>query len=255
MKLADFRNLDTGNFGAWPMAVKLTFATLLVILICVAGWYFQIRHQQQSLARVASEEIELRRDFETKQGRVVNLDAYRAQFAEMQEMFRQMVRQLPSRTEMPELLVDISQSALAAGIDTQLFEPGPESAKDFYAEKPISIRMIGDYHQFGDFISRLAALSRVVVLDINNVTPDQTGITRTRGSRFGAAARPGPARRGAGSTPTPSAPAAPGQALRLEGTIRTYRYLDEDEQAAQQEAAEAAAAASRPGTRARQGRR
>jgi type IV pilus assembly protein PilO len=231
MKLADFRNLDTGNAGAWPQGVKLTFAALLVILICVAGWYFKIRHQQEHLARVAREEIDLRRDFETKQGRVVNLELYRAQLAEMDEMFRQMVRQLPSRTEMPELLVDISQAALAAGIDTQLFEPGPETPRDFYAEKPISVRMVGDYHQFGDFISRIASLSRVVILDMNNVTPEVNPTAGNRGARRATAVA-----------------ATPGQALRLEGVVRTYRYLDEEEQA-QLESAEEAAAAQGAGSR------
>lgn len=225
MKLADFRNLDTGNVGAWPQGVKLTFAALVVVLICVAGWYFKIRHQQEQLVRVAREEIDLRRDFETKQGRVVNLEAYRAQLAEMDEMFRQMVRQLPSRTEMPDLLVDISQAALAAGIDTQLFEPGPETPRDFYAEKPIVVRMVGDYHQFGDFISRIASLSRVVILDMNNVAPETSTAPGARGS----------ARRAA------VVAAQPGQALRLEGVVRTYRYLDEDEQAQLQTAEEAAA--------------
>jgi type IV pilus assembly protein PilO len=132
-------------------------------------------------------------------------------------MFRQMVKQLPSATEMPELLVDISQSALAAGIDTQLFSPGGETAKDFYAEKPITVRMIGDYHQFGDFISRVAALSRVVILEVRDITPEAAA-TASRGR---AAVRRG------GAPVTTGA----GGALKLEGTIRTFRYLDEAEQA------------------------
>lgn len=229
MKLADFRNLDTGNVGAWPEGVKYTFAVLLVLLIIAAGWYFKISAQQSELERVAREEMDLRRDFETKQGRVVNLDAYREQLAEMDAMFQQMVKQLPNKTEMPELLVDISQSALAAGIDTQLFEPGPETPRDFYAEKPITVRMVGDYHQFGDFISRIAALSRVVVLEMSNIVPDTGEQRPARGARRGAA----------------QTLAAAGGPLKLDGIVRTYRYLDEEEQAQLAAAEEAAAGARR----------
>ena len=226
MKLADFRNLDTSNVGAWPEGVKYTFAVLVVLLILAAGWYFKVRSQQEHLDRVEREELDLRRDFETKQGRVVNLDAYREQLAEMDAMFQQMVRQLPNKTEMPELLVDISQAALAAGIDTQLFEPGPETPRDFYAEKPITVRMVGDYHQFGDFISRIAALSRVVVLEMSNIVPDAGDQRSTRGVRRSAA----------------QPLASTGGALKLDGIIRTYRYLDEEEQAQLAAAEEAAAA-------------
>lgn len=229
MKLADFRNLDTSNIGAWPQGVKLTFAFLVVLLICLGAWYFQIRPQQEQLERLGHQEQTLRRDFETKQGRVVNLQAYRDQLATMDDMFQQMVRQLPSRTEMPDLLVDISREALSAGIDTQLFEPGPETPRDFYAEKPITIRMVGSYHQFGDFISRVAALSRVVVLDLRTVVPESAPAGGRGGARRG----------GRGS----AAVTPPGGALRLEGLIRTYRYLDEDEQA--QVAAEATPAPAR----------
>lgn len=232
MKLADFRNLDGSNIGAWPEGVKYTFAVLLVLVILAAGWYFKISAQQDELERVAREEMDLRRDFETKQGRVVNLDAYREQLAEMDAMFQQMVKQLPNKTEMPELLVDISQSALAAGIDTQLFEPGPETPRDFYAEKPITVRMVGDYHQFGDFISRIAALSRVVVLEMSNVAPDAGEQRPTRGARRGAA----------------QALASAGGPLKLDGIVRTYRYLDEEEQA-QLAAAEEAAATQGAGRR------
>lgn len=222
MKLSDFRNLDTSNIGAWPEGVKYTFAVLLVLLIVAAGWYFKISDQQDQLERVAREELDLRRDFETKQGRVVNLDAYREQLAEMDEMFRQMLRQLPSKTEMPDLLVDVSQTALAAGIDTELFEPGPETPRDFYAEKPITIRMIGNYHQFGEFISRVAMLPRVVILTMHDISLQPSdNPSANRGARRGAA-------------PVLAA----GGPLKMEGTVRTYRYLDEDEQAQLAEAEE-----------------
>lgn len=231
MKLSDFRNLDTSNVGGWPLGVKLTFCVVLIIVIGGLTWYFKISTQIEQLERLARQELDLRRDFETKQGRVVNLEAYRQQLATMDDMFQQMVRQLPSRTEMPELLVDISQSALSAGIDTQLFEPGPETMRDFYAEKPITVRMVGNYHQFGDFISRIAALSRVVVLDLRVVVPEGAPATARTGASRPAARRPG----GRGA-----AVDRPGGPLRLEGIIRTYRYLDDEEQAQVAAAAEEA---------------
>ena len=125
----------------------------------------------------------------------------------MEELLRQMVRQLPSKTEMPDLLVDVSQTALSSGIDTELFEPGPETPKEFYAEKPIKLRMVGSYHQFGAFVSGVASLPRVVILtmhDINLKPKEKTG---------------GNVRSGA---------------LELSGTVKTYRYLDETEVQAQQ---------------------
>jgi type IV pilus assembly protein PilO len=214
MKLSDFSNLDTSNVGSWPAGVKYTFAALLVALICVAGWYFKISDQQAELERVAYEEQGLRDDFRKKQGRVVNLEAYREQLAAMKVMFQELVQQLPNATEMPKLIENISQSALQAGIDTQLFSPGAETKRDFYAEKPISVRMIGDYHQFGDFVSHIAALSRVVILELTSLSPQPVNQQdANRGVRRGATA-------GSGT-------AAP---LRLEGTIRTFRYLDEAEQ-------------------------
>jgi len=219
VKLSDFRNLDTSNIGSWPAGVKYTFATLLVILICFLGWYLQIRNQQATLESVAAKEQALRAEFTTKQGRVVNLQAYRDQLAEMDQMFNEMVKQLPSATEMPNLLLEISREALGAGIDTQLFSPGPEAKRDFYAETPITVRMIGDYHQFGDFISRVAALSRVVIMEVREIVPEAAASPRARGN----------ARRGAPIT------TSAGGALKLEGTIRTFRYLDQNEQAQLQE--------------------
>jgi type IV pilus assembly protein PilO len=121
-------------------------------------------------------------------------------------MLRQLLRQLPSKTEMPELLVDISQTAQSAGLETDLFKPGPETAKDFYAEKPIELRFTGTYHQFGTFISGVASLPRVVILTLHDVslTPKE------------------PAKDGAASS----------EQLVLQGTVKTYRYLDDEESAA-----------------------
>ncbi|HMM57095.1 MAG: fimbrial protein [Xanthomonadales bacterium PRO7] len=196
MKLSDFRNLDFNNIGGWAQGVKLTFCTLLFGLIVLAGWWFMISDQQDDLKQRQGQEIGLRKEFSDKQAKVVNLEALKQQLDEMRDMLRQLLRQLPSKTEMPELLVDISQTALSAGLQTQLFQPGPESIKEgFYAEKPIQLRMMGTYHQFGAFISGVAALPRVVILTMHNVS---------------------------------LRPVAGGQ-LSLEGTVKTYRYVEEDE--------------------------
>jgi len=202
MKLSDFRNLDRNNIGAWPTGVKLTFCTILFGLLVLGGWYFFISDQQDQLQTKQGQENNLKKDFADKQAKVVNLEALQQQLDEMRDMLRQLLRQLPSKTEMPELLVDISQTALSSGIDTQLFQPGPETVKEgFYAEKPIQLRMLGSYHQFGKFISGVAALPRVVILTMHDVS----------------------------LKPTDAKALANGQLL-LEGTVKTYRYVEDDEE-------------------------
>jgi type IV pilus assembly protein PilO len=201
MKLSDFRNLDRNNIGGWPQGVKMTFCIILFALILLGGWYFFITDRQDELQQKQGQETQLKKEFSEKQAKVVNLDALRTQLDEMRDMLRQLLRQLPSRTEMPELLVDISQTALSTGIDTQLFKPGPESVKEgFYAEKPIQLKMVGTYHQFGNFISGVAALPRVVILTMHDVS----------------------------LKPSDSKAATAGQ-LTLEGTVKTYRYVEDDE--------------------------
>ncbi|HEU4662725.1 MAG TPA: type 4a pilus biogenesis protein PilO [Dokdonella sp.] len=210
----DLRNLDRNNIGAWSKSVKFFFAAIIVALILFLGWYFKISAQQEELKSAQAKEATLKKEFADKQGKVVNLDAYRKQLVDMEEMLQTMLRQLPSRTEMPDLLNNITQAALSAGIETQLFQPGAETMKDFYAEKPIQIKMIGTYHQFGTFISNVASLPRVVILTMHDVSLK-------------------PATSGVGQK------AVPGGPLLLEGIVKTYRYLDDDEQAAVQAAARA----------------
>jgi type IV pilus assembly protein PilO len=202
----DLRNLDRHNVGGWPKAIKLFFTIVLFALVVLGGWYAEISTQQDDLASAESKEENLKVEFSGKQAKSANLEALEQQLTEMQDMLRTLLRQLPSRTEMPELLIDISQTALAAGIETELFQPGPETPKDFYAEKPITLRMVGTYHQFGTFISGVASLPRVVILTLHDVslspkTADKNGVSS-------------------------------GQ-LVLQGTVKTYRYLEDDEAAAQ----------------------
>jgi type IV pilus assembly protein PilO len=197
MKLSDFRNLDFQNAGAWPQGVKFVFCALLFGLLVLGGWYFIVYDQQEDLSRRQTQEEQLKREFHEKQGKVANLAALKQQLDDMRDILRQLLRQLPSKTEMPGLLVDISQTALSAGLETQLFQPGAESVKEgFYAEKPIALRMVGTYHQFGTFISGVAALPRVVILTMHNVSLRPVGRS--------------------------------GQ-LMLQGTVKTYRYVEDDE--------------------------
>ena len=213
----DLRNLDRHNVGGWPKSVKVFFGSIIVVLILFLGWYLQISSQQDELESLRQKEVTLKKDFSDKQAKVVNLEAYRKQLDDMTEMLQTMLRQLPSKTEMPDLLNDISDAALGAGIETQLFQPGAEVMKDFYAEKPIQLKMLGTYHQFGNFISSVAALPRVVILTMHDVS-----------LRPVAATPPG------ASAKEPGA----GQLL-LEGTVKTYRYLDDEEAAKVQHPVEA----------------
>ncbi|HET7299673.1 MAG TPA: type 4a pilus biogenesis protein PilO, partial [Oleiagrimonas sp.] len=205
MKLIDdLRNLDRNNVGGWPKSVKVFFMVLLFGVVILGGWYFKVSSQQDDLASAAQKETKLKQEFAQKQAKAVNLNALEKQLADMKDMLHQLLRQLPSKTEMPQLLVDISQTALAAGIDTEVFEVKGENTKDFYAEQPIGLKMVGTYHQFGTFISDVASLPRVVILTMHNVS-----LTPLHGKP------------GKGDT-------ADGRLLVLQGTVKTYRYLDDD---------------------------
>jgi type IV pilus assembly protein PilO len=198
--LNDFRQIDFTDLGSAPTTVRYTLLTLLLIVILVAGYYLLISDKWDELEQVKQQEFALRSDFENKQQKAANLEAYEAQLEEMRELLQTMFRQLPSKTEMDKLLVDVSQTALAAGIDVQLFQPLAESPRDFYAERPISVRMLGDYHQFGDFVSGVASLPRVVILTMHDIS------LRKASGRDAGSGR-----------------------LVLEGQVKTYRYIDEAE--------------------------
>jgi type IV pilus assembly protein PilO len=194
------RNLDTSNPGGWPQSVKVFFCSVLALVILFLGWYLFVRDQQAALKELERKEADLRLQFEERQKKAVNLEPLKQQLAEMEVMLQQMLRQLPSKTEMPDLIVDISQTALATGIQNELFQPQPEIKKEFYAEKPIALRMVGTYHQFGAFVSGVASLPRVVIMTMHDISLKP---------RDGTA-----------------------DSLVLEGTVKTYRYLDENETAA-----------------------
>ena len=162
MTLDELKNLDPNNIGAWPWPVKI-----VVIIIACAGlgyatYHYDVSVQQQDLAKVESKEQELRKTFETKQRKAANLEPLKQQMKEMEQSFGDMLRQLPNQTEVAGLLVDISQTGLATGLEFDLFKPGNEIPSEFYAELPIDIRVVGNYHQFGEFVSGIAALPRIV---------------------------------------------------------------------------------------------
>ena len=204
MKLLDeLRSLDRNNIGGWSTSVKTFFTVVVVLLVLGMGWYAYVSGQQDELEGLVQKEETLKREFSEKQAQSVNLEALQQQLNEMQDMLRQLLRQLPSKTEMPELLVDISQTALSAGLEIELFQPGPEQPKDFYAEKPINLKMVGTYHQFGTFISGVASLPRVVILTMHDVSLTPQGGVGKDGTSNGR--------------------------LVLQGTVKTYRYLEDDE--------------------------
>jgi type IV pilus assembly protein PilO len=203
--LDDLRSLDRNNIGGWPKSVKTFFTALLFLVIILLGWYVFISDQQDSLQSLAGKEETLKKEFSEKQAKSVNLEALQQQLDEMKDMLRQLLRQLPSKTEMPELLVDVSQTALSAGLQQELFQPGTEVPKDFYAEKPIQLKMIGTYHQFGAFISGVASLPRVVILTMHDVSLTPL------------------------NPPAKGTEPSPNQLLVLQGTVKTYRYLDDSE--------------------------
>jgi type IV pilus assembly protein PilO len=205
-KLKEFieqlRNLDPNEPGRWPLSVRVGTIVLLFVIAAAAGyWYFVWKAKRPELLEARAQETELWSTLEAKARKAANLQAYKDQLAEMEKSFGAMLRQLPDKTEVPNLLVDISQSGLAAGLEEKLFQPQAEVRKDFYAELPISIRLTGTYHEMGNFASGIAALPRIVTLHDFEITP------------AGRDARSG----------------IPGD-LNISVTAKTYRYLEEDEQ-------------------------
>src|SRR5271170_2358452 len=166
------RTLDPRDVGRWPLAIR-AFFVLLIFMVCTAfAWYMFVWNDDRPvLQKAEADELDLRSQFENKQQRAANLDAYKAQLGEMERSFGAMLRQLPGKTEVPNLLVDISQTGLAAGLQEKLFQPGSEKGNGFYAELPIKIKLVGSYHDFGNFVSGIAALPRIVTLHDIQISP------------------------------------------------------------------------------------
>jgi len=195
----ELQNLDVNDIGRWPFVFRAIFVALAFAIATAGGvYYFVMEQKMPVLERAENTELELRRDFEAKQRKAANLNAYKEQLADIERSFGTMLQQLPGKTEIPNLLVDISQTGLAAGLDEKLFKPENEINKGFYAEKPIRIILNGNYHEFGQFVSDIAALPRIVTLHNIEITPSSD--------------------KDAGS-----------DELVLSVLAKTYRYLEEDE--------------------------
>ena len=205
-KKINLKELDINNIGGWPRQAQMGFSGIVAVIIILLGWWLFVRGQQNELETLEAKETELRTEFEGKQGRASNLEPLKLQLAQMEQQLQQMLRQLPSKTEMPDLIVDISQTALATGIQNELFQPAVETKKEFYAEKPIALRMVGTYHQFGAFVSGVASLPRVVIMTMHDISLQPKDAKTNPNARIG-----------------------PNSPLELAGTVKTYRYLDEDE--------------------------
>ncbi|MEJ0037211.1 MAG: type 4a pilus biogenesis protein PilO [Gammaproteobacteria bacterium] len=198
----ELRSLDPQDPGRWPFPIRIGVVGVWFVLLTAVLIYFVVwSSKQPDLERAQGEESTLRGEFTNKHAKAVNLDIYKGQLKDIERSFGALLRQLPGKTEVPNLLVDISQTGVAAGLQEKTFQPAAEQKKDFYAEQPFKLRLIGSYHQFGEFVSGIAALPRIVTLhdiEIRAVNPS--------GKDF--------------------------DNLTLELTAKTYRYLDEEELAA-----------------------
>lgn len=201
MDLNQLNELDFSNIGDWPVAAK----AILVLFLCVVlagGWYWFVSLDQiDSLSRSEAQETELRTSFEAKQRLAANLEIHREQLTQIEESLTDLLRQLPGSAEIAALLVDVSQTGLAAGLEFDLFRPAGEVSKSFYAELPIQVEVTGAYHELGRFVSGLAALPRIVTVhDVAISSLDK----EVRGN-------------------------AAASKLRMQATVKTYRYIEDEE--------------------------
>ena len=202
MTLDDLRNLNPRDIGNWPALPKLGALVILLVLLVFAGYWFDWKGQLETLASAREKEQQLRDSFLDKKKQAVNLEAYRRQLAEIEESFGEMLKQLPNKSEMEALLTDINQAGLGRGLKFELFRPAPrETTSEFYAELPITIKLSGTYHDIGAFASDVSQLSRIVTLNDVALSVDKEG------------------------------------GLLLDATAKTFRYLDDNEVAAQRKTA------------------
>ncbi len=170
--LDELRSLDPRDPGRWPMAARIAAVAVCFVVVAVGLIYFFVwTDRMPELQARENQEQQLRSEFRTKHSKAINLAVYKQQLTDIEKSFGALLRQLPSKTEVPNLLVDISQTGLAAALEEKLFQPGQEVKKDFYAELPIHIQLTGSYHEFGAFVSGIAALPRIVTLHDIQITP------------------------------------------------------------------------------------
>jgi type IV pilus assembly protein PilO len=208
----ELRSLDPKSMGSWPLPIRILVLIGIYAAVLAAGYYFLIADQVGDRSKLADKETSLKAEFESKALQAANLDTYQQQLDDMQKSFGTMLRQLPGKTELPSILQDISQAAQVDGLKQDLFRPGGEGSKDFYAETPIELQLDGGYHDFGKFVSDVAALPRIVTLHNIDIKP------------------------AGGGSGTDS--------LTMTLTAKTYRYLEDDEQSKPK-----AKAAKKPGAK------
>lgn len=194
MDFAELNNIDLRNITTAPLPIRIGVVLILCVAIVGAGVYFDTQEQLAQLEKTEAKEGDLRQKFEIKQKKAANLQAYKDQLVEMRRTFGDLLRQLPNKTEIPGLIVDVSQTGLASGLEIDLFKPGNEVKREFYAEKPIQLKVKGGYHEFGSFVSGVAKLPRIVTLHNIALNPSKDGKIMT-----------------------------------MSALAKTYRYLDEGE--------------------------
>ncbi len=207
--IAELQSLDAQNPGAWPIWARIGAAVLLGIAIVIGGIYMLVKPLHEQLGQEQAKELDLRTQFENNQRKAAALDAFKEQLAEMERNFGAMLRQLPSRSEVANLLNDISQTRIASSLEEELFQPESESPKEFYAELPNKIIVSGTYHEMGSFVSSIAALPRIVTIEDVDIRPLASGNRNAKESL---------------ST----------DQLRMQATAKTYRYLDDEEISAEE---------------------
>jgi type IV pilus assembly protein PilO len=178
MKLEDFNNIDPKNMGSLPLPVKAVILGFIFLFLVGAGYWFMWKPSMEELEGVRNKETELRSVFMAKKKEAVNLPIYKQQMVDIEKTFGALLRQLPDKSQMDGLLTDINEAGLEVGLEFELFRPGAEAPAEFYAEKPISIRVLGTYHQLGAFAQNIGELSRIVTLENLTITPvgDKLGV-------------------------------------------------------------------------------
>jgi len=204
---SDLQSLDANDLkkiGSAPPAARVFVLALIFVAIVGAGMWFMVKPKFAQLDVIAAKEGQLKTSFDQTQAKAANREAYVEQLGEMKRTFNVMLRQLPNKTDIESLLIDLSQTSVAAGLEVEFFKPGQEIAREFYVEYPIKISVTGNYHQFGNFVSGLAALPRIVTLHNMQITPSgEAKDSNIDGRKI--------------------------QRLKLDLTATTYRYLDDDE--------------------------
>ncbi|MEW5788473.1 MAG: type 4a pilus biogenesis protein PilO [Pseudomonadota bacterium] len=213
MNLSDFNNIDPKDLASAPMPVRAVVLVLILVAIVAAGWFLVWSDASKSLEKERKEEESLRKEYTTKKGEAIHFEAYKRRLAEIEQSLEALLRQLPDRSQMDALLTDINQAGVGRGLEFDLFRPGGESLSEYYATLPVSIKVVGSYHDMGGFLTDLARLPRIVTIHDMGLTPGKDG------------------------------------KLNMDARIQTYRYLDETEQMAakkaKQEATKKAAAAKK----------